>query len=70
MITHFKSVSLRDMHEMQVEALLDLVGFTLQIAARSNEPALVQRAEDICDEMVRLFGGGGVSVKIESEGKT
>ena len=70
MITQFKSVSLRDMHKMQVEALMDLVGFTLQIAAQSNDPALVRNAEGICDEMVRLFGGVGVSIKIETEGKT
>ncbi len=68
MLTHFKSVSLRDMHKMQVESLMELVGFTLQISAQSNDPVLVQKAEDICDEMVRLFGGVGVSVKIVPEG--
>ena len=67
MLTHFKSVSLRDMHKMQVESLMELVGFTLQISAQSNDPVLVRKAEDICDEMVRLFGGNGVNVTIVNE---
>lgn len=63
--TNFKTVSLRDMHPMQVEHLMELVGLTLNLAAQSGDDELMDYAESYCDELVKLFGGVGVSVNVE-----
>ena len=57
-------VGFKDMHPMQVQALMELVKFAIETAAQSSEQSQVKNAEHLCDEMVRLFGGNGVSVTI------
>ena len=55
------------MHPMQVKALLDLIGVTLNLAAKTKDMKRLADVEADCDELVRLFGGNGVSVKVEVE---
>ena len=55
------------MHPMQVKALLDLIGVTLNLAAKTKDMKRLGDVEADCDELVRLFGGNGVSVKVEVE---
>ena len=60
-----KTVSLRDMHPMQVQQLMELVGLTLNLAANTRNQDVIDDTEAFCDELVKLFGGVGVSMTIE-----
>jgi len=60
-----KTVSLRDMHPMQVQQLMELVGLTLNLAANTRNQDVIDDTEAFCDELVKMFGGVGVSMTIE-----
>ena len=63
MIENVKSIGLKDMHRMQVEALMELIGVALNLATKTEDPEVLADVEADCDE---LFGGVGVSVTVES----
>ena len=60
-----KSVGLRDMHPMQVQALMDLIGLTINLATSTEDMEIIEDVESYCDELVKLFGGNGVKLTIE-----
>ena len=62
-----RSVGFRDMHPMQVQAVIDLLRLTIEMASHSNEQSRIKKAEHACDELVRLFGGNSFSVTIANE---
>jgi len=62
-----KIVGLKDMHPMQVKALMDFVGTAVELAAHTQEREIVSDVEAMADELVRLFGGNGVRVTIEHD---
>lgn len=64
-IDKMKTVSLRDMHPMQVQQLMELVGLTLNLAANTRNQDVIDDTEAFCDELVKMFGGVGVSMTIE-----
>ena len=64
-IDKMKTVSLRDMHPMQVQQLMELVGLTLNLAAHTRDNDVIDDTEAFCDELVKMFGGVGVSMSIE-----
>lgn len=64
-IDKMKTVSLRDMHPMQVQQLMELVGLTLNLAANTRNQDVIDDTEEFCDELVKMFGGVGVSMTIE-----
>lgn len=59
------TLGLSDMHPMQVEALMEFIGITLNLASLTNDMEVVSETEAFADELVRLFGGNGVKVNIE-----
>jgi len=61
----FKSVGLRDMHPMQVQALMDLIGMTINLATSTEDMEIIEDVEAYCDELVKIFGGNGVKLTIE-----
>ena len=65
MLQDLKSIGLKDMHPMQIEALMELIGTTLKLAANTKDLNLLTSVESDCDELVKLFGGVGVSVEVE-----
>ena len=65
MLQDLKSIGLKDMHPMQIEALMELIGTTLKLAANTKDRNLLAGVESDCDELVKLFGGVGVSVTVE-----
>ncbi len=65
MLQDFKSIGLKDMHPMQIGALMELIGTTLKLAANTKDRNLLTSVESDCDELVKLFGGVGVSVTVE-----
>ena len=64
-IDKIKTVGLRDMHPMQVESLMELIGMTINLATQTEDMNVVQDVESYCDELVKLFGGVGVKLNIE-----
>jgi len=65
MYKNFKSVGLKDMHVMQVKALLDFVGQAIDLAAATDEVKTIREVETAADELIQIFGGGGVKVNVE-----
>ena len=60
------SLGLRQMHPMQVKALMDFVGMSLNLASMTDDDKIIEEAEAAADEMDRLFGGNGIKLTIET----
>ena len=60
-----KSLGFKEMHPMQVEALVDLINRALNLACMTGYDEIIQEIEQSSDEVIHLFGGNGVSVKID-----
>lgn len=61
---NFPSLGLKQMHPMQIEALMELINVALCAAAHLGEEEL-EEAEAASDELIRLLGGNGVSVRMD-----
>jgi|TARA_B110000908_G_scaffold165941_1_gene216205 hypothetical protein len=61
-VEDIKAMGFKQMHTVQVEALLLFVQDALNLAAMTEDPEIVADVEQTADELVRLFGGNGVSV--------
>ena len=61
-----KTLGLRQMHPMQIEALMDFIGWAVDLSVISMDENLVQETEGMADELVRMFGGKGVRIEIEN----
>tara|TARA_R110002126_G_scaffold123003_1_gene264851 strand:+ start:65 stop:307 length:243 start_codon:yes stop_codon:yes gene_type:complete len=64
-IDKMKTVGLKDMHPMQVEALMELISMTINLASQTKDPEVLEDVESYCDEMVKLFGGVGVKIDVK-----
>lgn len=60
-----KTLGLRQMHPMQIEALMDFIGWAVDLSVLSMDENLVQETEASADELVRMFGGKGVRIEVE-----
>ena len=60
-----KTLGLRQMHPMQIEALMDFIGWAVDLSVLSMDEGLVQETEASADELVRMFGGKGVRIEVE-----
>jgi hypothetical protein len=65
MIDKFESIGFKDMHPMQVEALTELVGIALNLASLAEDNEIFEETAAYCDELVKLFGGSGVSMSVD-----
>ena len=65
MIEKMQTIGLKDMHRMQVDALMEFVGMAIELAFRTNDSVIINDVEAMSDELVKLFGGVGVQVEIE-----
>ena len=61
-IESLKALGFRKMHPLQVEALLLFVQDALNLAAMTSDKEIVADVEQSADELVRLFGGNGISL--------
>lgn len=61
------TLGLKEMHPMQIEALMEFVGVTLNLASLTNDHEVLAETEAFADELVKLFGGNGVRVTIEAD---
>jgi hypothetical protein len=60
-----RTVSFRQMHEMQVEALTDFIAMAINLASAVGDEFLVDDVTDAADELVKMFGGNGVQVEVK-----
>jgi len=65
MIDKFESLGFKDMHPMQVEALTELVAIALNLASLVEDNEIFEETAAYCDELVKLFGGSGVSMSVD-----
>ena len=65
MIEDFKSLGFKDMHPMQVEAVMELIGIALNLASLAEDNEILEDTTAYCDELVKLFGGNGVPLSVE-----
>jgi len=61
------TLGLREMHAMQVMALMQFVELAIDLAALSGDREIVLETEAAADELIRMFGGNGVRIEIEDE---
>ena len=61
-----KTLGLRDMHPMQVESIMEFVGWAIDLAVLVGDEDLLKETEGSADELVRMFGGKGVRIEIEN----
>ena len=66
-IEDIKAMGFKQMHQVQVKAVLDFVQDAIHLAAMTDDPEILADVEQTADELVRLFGGTGVTVKIETD---
>ncbi len=66
---NFKSIGLRDMHPMQIDALMQVLGTTVELAALTDDTDVISVVEHQCDELIKLFGGIGVKLDVEEHFK-
>jgi len=65
LITKFNSVGLKDMHPMQIQALVSLIELSLDLASHFEEEDVIREVEEKADNLIRLLGGNGVMVELE-----
>jgi hypothetical protein len=63
-IDKFKSLGLKQMHPMQVEALMNMVNISLRLASMIDDDDILEEVEAEANDLVQLFGGGGLRVKV------
>ena len=61
-IEDLKALGFKNMHQAQVEALLMFVQDSLSLAAMTEDKDILSDVEQSADELVRLFGGNGISL--------
>jgi|TARA_R110000824_G_scaffold56571_1_gene154726 hypothetical protein len=60
-----KTLGLKDMHKVQSTALLNFVGNALQNAAYCKDKNILKEAALEADELIQLFGGLGIDLKVD-----
>ena len=61
----FDCLGLKDMHKDQISTLMELVATALNAAAEvEDDGECLNDMQEKADELVRIFGGNGVTVSI------
>jgi hypothetical protein len=63
-IENMTTLGLKDMHTLQVRSLLDFVNDAVTLAAMTGDGEIVDEIEQSADEMIRMFGGVGVTISV------
>tara|TARA_R110001632_G_scaffold150259_1_gene267692 strand:- start:584 stop:793 length:210 start_codon:yes stop_codon:yes gene_type:complete len=66
-IEDLEALGFKQMHRVQVKAVLDFVQDAIHLAAMTDDPEILADVEQTADELIRLFGGTGVTVTIETD---
>jgi hypothetical protein len=63
-----KTLGFKQMHKMQIDALLDLINKAINVACITGEEEIIEEVEQAADDVIHLFGGNGVTVKVDVNG--
>jgi len=61
-----KTLGMKDMHPAQVEALIDFVATSLNLAHLTNDQDMMDETEAAADELIRMFGGNGIKITVDA----
>ena len=65
-LENIKALGFKEMHQMQIDSLLDFVATTINIAASIGDEEILEEIEAQSDELIKMFGGNGLLVTLES----
>lgn len=59
------TLGFKQMHPLQIEAVTNFIEVALNFACMTGDEQIVREVEEAADNMVHLFGGNSVTVKID-----
>jgi len=59
---NLKTVGFSDMHNMQVQAVLEVIEKAMRLAVMTDDDDIIEEVTHHVNNMVQLFGGLGVKV--------
>tara|TARA_R100000742_G_C4277518_1_gene99473 strand:+ start:1921 stop:2130 length:210 start_codon:yes stop_codon:yes gene_type:complete len=59
----FNSVGIKEMHPLQVRALMEFIGLSLSIAAANKNPHALEDVKHCADDLIHMLGGNGIKVE-------
>ena len=65
-LENIKALGFKQMHQMQIDSLLDFVATTINLAASIGDEEILEEIEAQSDERIKMFGGNGRLVTLES----
>ena len=65
-----KTVGFKQMHQLQIDALVDYIAVAINCAAALKDKEVLAEVEADSDELIKLFGGKGLHVVVTGEGFT
>ena len=64
-IEDLEALGFKQMHRVQVNAVMGFVEIALNLAVLADDENILEETEFAADELVRLFGGAGVAVRVD-----
>ena len=66
-IEDFKTVGFKQMHQMQIDAIVNYMAICINLAASIEDPDILAEVEEESDELIKLLGGKGLHVAVTGE---
>jgi len=63
-IEDFKTVGFKQMHQMQIDAVVNYMATCINLAASLGDPEILAEVEEESDELIKLLGGNGLHVAV------
>lgn len=64
-IEDLDALGFNQMHRVQVNAIMSFVEIALNLAVLADDDNILEETELAAHELVRLFGGAGVAVRVD-----
>jgi len=58
-----KVLSLKKMHPMQLDALMNLIGVSLAVAAALEDESAMEAVKESADDLIQMLGGHGIRME-------
>lgn len=63
-IEDFKTVGFKQMHQMQIDAIVNYMATCINLAASLGDPEILEEIQEESDELIKLLGGNGLHVAV------
>ena len=65
-MTHIEDLkAFKQMHQMQIDCLVDYISSTVNLAASIGDQDIIEEIEAQSDELIKMFGGNGLKVSVD-----